>query len=176
MADATTLERCPLFSPLPSRVMVSLAPRFHDITVAAGQVLCRAGDPADAFWVVHTGQLQVGTTAGETRTLDPGGFMGVANLLEPRLQAQDVTATQASTLSTFDRQDLDRLWRENPAGAAFFHLALTSRLIALLRTANERLVKLCELPLDQLDHEGLRRALRVVDDALDDQEGRAISD
>ena len=49
MADATTLERCPLFSPLPSRVMVSLAPRFHDITVAAGQVLCRAGDPAAAL-------------------------------------------------------------------------------------------------------------------------------
>ena len=49
-------------------------------------------------------------------------------------------------------------------------------LSTLLGIGNERLVNLCELPLDQLDHQGLRQALQVVDDALDDHAQPAISD
>jgi CRP-like cAMP-binding protein len=165
MALPSTLSSCPLFSPLPGRVLASLAPCFHERTLAPGERLFRAGDPADTFVVVHQGGLSLTRPDRAPFLLGPDAFLGVANLLEPGLHQATVCATEATTLSTFNRQDLDRLWRNNPSGAAFFHLALASRLITLLRAANERLVKLCELPLD---HEGLRMALTVCDDALDD--------
>ncbi len=175
MASPDQLSRCPLFSALPTRVLTSLAPRFPVQEIPAGRTLFTAGDPADTFLVVHDGALRLAAEDRAERTLGPGGFMGVASLLEPGLHPTTVTALEDTRLSRFDRQDLDLLWRENPSGAAFFHLALANRLIALLRTANERLVKLCELPLDQLDHDGLRAALQVVDDALDDREGETLT-
>lgn len=175
MASPSDLVQCPLFAALPPLVVISLAPRFPVEELVAGHELFTAGDPADTFVVVHEGVLTIEQKGRRPRRLGAGGFLGVASLLEPGLHPCSVRAVEDTRISRFGREDLDQLWRETPSAAAFFHLALANRLIALLRNANERLVNLCELPLDQLDHEGLRTALRVVDDALDDNAQPAVT-
>ena len=176
MSSSSQLAQCPLFSSLPPRIVDGLAPYFSVETLEPGQTLFVRGDPVDTLVVVHTGSVQLSRTGRSDRTLGPGGFLGVASLLEPGLHPCNVTALRETTISRLDRKGLDQIWRDAPAIAAFFPLALANRLITLLRMANERLVNLCELPLDQLDHQGLRQALQVVDDVLDDHAQPAISD
>ncbi len=176
MGRHSDLMQCPLFAALPQRVVESVAPRFSIKRLAEGQPLFTRGDPVDTLVVVQEGSLQISQPGGSDRSLGPGGFLGVASLLEPGLQPSTIIALEETTIVYFDRLGLNQLWRETPATAAFFHLALASRLITLLRMANERLVTLCGFPLDELDHEGLRQALQVVDDALDDHAQPAIND
>ncbi len=168
MSNVRALARCPLFAPLPQRVLESLVPLFERRDLASGEVLHEVGDPGETFFVVHSGELELTCPDVPPRSLGPGDFGGVATLLEPGLELHTARAAVGSAVLTFDRRDLQTLWRENPSGAAFFQLALANRLIALLRHANEHLVRLCELPLDELDHDGLRAALQVVDRALDE--------
>ncbi len=175
MADPKDLAQCPLMEGLPRPVLKGLALVFQQRSLRAGETLFVQDDPADCLVVVHSGTLREEHPDRAPRLLSSGEFLGVPSLLEPQLHPGHVKALEDTSISTLNRQDLDRLWRKNPGDAALFHLAITDLLITFLHRANERLVRLCELPLDHLDEDGLRQALQVIDDALHDGNSQDLS-
>ncbi len=52
------LRRLPLFAELPAPALEGLAAALEPVTLTAGEVLIRQGDPADAYYAIASGELQ----------------------------------------------------------------------------------------------------------------------
>jgi len=55
MARDAALARSPLFAKLPDDELDALAARMQPRQFAAGEQLCRAGDPSDRIWLITAG-------------------------------------------------------------------------------------------------------------------------
>ena len=159
-----SLANCVLLTALPLRVLQALAPRFKAIELDTGDLLFEIGGTSASVYILESGDLEI---EDETRTLgrlSRGGFLCEENVLRPATHNTRARATSPSIILTLDRMALDNLWIQEPSVAAFLQLAIGSRLITELRRANEHLISLCEVPLDELGHTGMRRILEVVED------------
>lgn len=157
------LARCSLLAPLPLRVLRAVVPRFDVVVLEDGEVAFREGDEGHSLWIVAGGRLQLEAAGRGVQWLTPGAWFGDVGIIEGGPLEVAASAAGQTLLLRLSRTALQALWQEQPGAAAFLHLALANRMIAELRRANERLVELCALPLGELDHEGLRVALQVVD-------------
>ena len=82
------LENLHLFATAPRAVLERLAAAATDVTAASGEVIIAEGDPADAFYVLHSGVVEV-LAAGERyatphviRTLDAPAYVGEIGLIQ----------------------------------------------------------------------------------------------
>lgn len=76
-----TLRRVPLFEDLDVAELRSIAAAMHEATVAAGGVVTAEGGPADAFFVIESGEAEV-LVGGESRgALVAGDHFGEIALL-----------------------------------------------------------------------------------------------
>jgi CRP-like cAMP-binding protein len=71
------------------------------VSVSAGDFLFRAGDPADCFFIVSTGQIELlrrGETHGRLALLAPGDLCGEDSAFEGQVRAFDARAITSATL------------------------------------------------------------------------------
>jgi CRP-like cAMP-binding protein len=71
------------------------------VSVSAGDFLFRAGDPADSFYIVSTGQIELlrrGETHGRLALLGPGDLCGEDSAFEGQVRAFDARAVTSATL------------------------------------------------------------------------------
>src|SRR5580693_6616193 len=80
MVEKSELLRVPVFADLPDDQIAWFISQSQELTLKAGDVYSRQGDPADSMYVILEGHLQGrGELAGDiiTFTLDPGDVTGV---------------------------------------------------------------------------------------------------
>jgi CRP-like cAMP-binding protein len=75
------LQRVPMLAPLPLPAIEQLARALEPIGVPAGQVLFRQGDPADRYYVIEQGAVDVVGDGRLVTKLGPGDGFGEIALL-----------------------------------------------------------------------------------------------
>jgi MFS family permease len=99
------LRAIPIFSPLSPAVLEGLAARLEPVQVAAGEVIMRQGDLGDRFYVVATGEVEVGIDGQVRGTHGPGDHFGEIALLRDVPRTATVTARTDTELYALERED-----------------------------------------------------------------------
>jgi MFS family permease len=102
--ELAVVDRVQIFEPLSIAAKEHLAARLIAVSVARGEVVIRAGDVGERFYVVDEGELDV-DAAGIHSTSAPGDFFGEVALLRDVPRTATVRAVAPSRLYALDRDD-----------------------------------------------------------------------
>jgi MFS family permease len=98
------VERVPMFAPLSIATKEQVADCLLPVSVEAGEVVIRAGDAGDRFYIVDEGELAI--DAGERRTTaHAADYFGEIALLHDVPRTATVTAAVDSKLYALRRED-----------------------------------------------------------------------
>ena len=126
------LRTVDLVSQLDSVALARLAGYMVPLAFAAGEVICRQGDPADGLYIVVRGTLGVFTTddGGERRVnaIGPGHYLGELALLVDQPRSATVRADTAGEILRLDREQFLQLLGQDPAAAKAVATTLARRL------------------------------------------------
>lgn len=97
------LERLDLFAALPRPALEELARSMEEVTAEADRVLIRQGDPADALWILRTGQVDISTRwedgfDQQLPSLGPDSYFGEIGLLRNVPRTATVRTAEPATL------------------------------------------------------------------------------
>jgi di/tricarboxylate transporter/CRP-like cAMP-binding protein len=127
----------PLLRDLDRISLVELIPSFEQVRVKSGDVLYRAGEPGDAFFIIVEGIVRVflqrGGRSVEIACLGPGDWFGEMALLRDEPRNTDVEAQTELVLLKLSRTDFRQLIKKYPSLA----VSVAGLLAAKLSTANE---------------------------------------
>src|SRR3990172_348560 len=105
MAEVTPLlKKIHLFIAMTDEELKRLAPQFEEVSFKAGEVVFTQGDVADAFYVIHSGKVDViainALTGSERKlaTLVPGDYFGERGVAQGATRSATVKAVTAVTL------------------------------------------------------------------------------
>jgi sulfate permease, SulP family len=109
--------------------------------LAAGEVLCNQGEPADAMYFIERGRIDVVIDVGNgkmhrLRSLGDRTILGEMGLYRSRLRTASVVAERASVVYALTRDAFARLEREDPTLAAAFNAAIVRTLADRLEFEN----------------------------------------
>src|SRR6266536_3352728 len=92
------LRANPIFAPLPAATIEHLAVKLIPITVRAGEVVIKQGDPGDRFYVVEDGRVEISIDEEKVTDAWPGEAFGEIALLRDIPRTGTVTAAEDTTL------------------------------------------------------------------------------
>jgi CRP-like cAMP-binding protein len=104
---ADELAASPVFGDLRPEYLELMAGCSVNAAFAAGDRIVSVGDPADYFWVIRHGRVDIEVHAGATGTitidrLDPGEILGVSWIAEPYRAEFDATAIERGSAVKVD--------------------------------------------------------------------------
>jgi len=99
------LTSVPIFTPLPGMTLEHLAGRLIPLRLEPGVEIVRQGDPADRFYIVADGTVEVSEYGRPISELGPGGYFGEIALIRDVARTATVTAKTAVVLYALDRDD-----------------------------------------------------------------------
>ena len=102
-AELELVDAVAMFAPLSVAAKEHVAARLTSVPVAAGEVVVRAGDPGDRFYVVADGELEIAN--GVHDRAGRGDFFGEIALLRDVPRTATVTAKAPSQLYALERED-----------------------------------------------------------------------
>jgi len=102
-AELDVVSKVPLFEPLSLVAKDHLAGRLIPLHAEPGEVVVRAGDTGDRFYIVDSGELEI--TNGADARAHRGDFFGEIALLRDVPRTATVRAVSASELFALDRDD-----------------------------------------------------------------------
>lgn len=102
--DTEVIAAVPMFAPLPSSSIEGLAKASHRRRVAAGEVVVAEGEPAQEFFVVLSGEVEVTQGGVVLRREGPGEVFGEIGLLRDVPRTATVTAVTDVELLVLGRQ------------------------------------------------------------------------
>jgi NTE family protein len=120
--DILTLEQVPLFSYLSPEELSTVRELFTEAAFESGDVVCRAGEPGNAFYVVRSGELEVwgGKRGRELQsTIGPAGFFGEESLIWGEPRGATIKAAGPVRLLTLEREAFERFFLHNPKAIAY---------------------------------------------------------
>jgi signal transduction histidine kinase len=151
-----------LFFGLDEEELVRLAQAARVRAFPAGEVICREGEPGDAFYVIVEGQVGVYKQVDDTEerwlnSLGPGEFFGELALVQEGTRNATVRTLEPTTVLEIGREPFLRVLGASPSLAVRILVQLGRRLVeadrralAELREANEQL-RLALERLERLD-------------------------
>jgi CRP/FNR family transcriptional regulator, cyclic AMP receptor protein len=103
------LRKIPLFSGVSEATLAALARSSYRKKIEKGATLFYRGDPAEAFFLLQTGEIIIVLTNSDGRELiinvmQPGDFFGELGLLTGQPRSADAMARRASELVIIPRQ------------------------------------------------------------------------
>ncbi|MGB2953072.1 MAG: MFS transporter [Gaiellaceae bacterium] len=98
------IERVPMFEPLSVAAKERVAASLIPVSVAAGQLVIRAGDAGDRFYIVGDGELEI-VADGPHATAQQGDYFGEIALLRDVPRTATVRALVDSHLYALERDD-----------------------------------------------------------------------
>jgi MFS family permease len=102
-ATLPLLQAIPMFAPLASTTLESLARQLTPVRVAAGSPVFLEGDVGDAFYVIESGEVRIGHGPATLRTEVPGDYFGEIALLRGVRRTADAIAVVDTLLQKLDR-------------------------------------------------------------------------
>jgi nitroimidazol reductase NimA-like FMN-containing flavoprotein (pyridoxamine 5'-phosphate oxidase superfamily) len=121
-----------VFSDLPVLVADSVSVSLQTTRADAGEVIVREGGPADKYFVVVEGEVEVVRDAeGQSETLDtfgPGHFFGEVTIMRDLPRAATVRATKPTTLLSMDRDTFRALVAQSLGTTEDFDRVIQERL------------------------------------------------
>jgi MFS family permease len=103
-AELELIERIPMFAPLSLAAKERVAAHLIPVAVAAGELVIRAGDRGDRFYIVGDGELDIDVD-GRHATAGESDYFGEIALLRDVPRTATVTATVDSQLYALERDD-----------------------------------------------------------------------
>lgn len=104
----------PLFASLTPEQREVLVLHFHPYTAEPGERIIRAGDVADALYLISKGEVEVTIDGQRIDTRGPGEFFGEMALLSGDRRTADVTALDFSRFARLSGRDFHRFLRRYP--------------------------------------------------------------
>ena len=111
----SVLDQVEMFRPLPAQLKAQLEARLIEKIVGAGQVVFNEGDPADAMFIIVSGEVAVAIAdkslglSCELARLGPGMAFGEMALLTGGVRSATVRAIDDTTLRVLNRDILYKL-------------------------------------------------------------------
>ncbi|MDX6424210.1 MAG: hypothetical protein QOI67_1681 [Gaiellaceae bacterium] len=96
------IERVPIFAPLSIALKERVAASLVSVSVSAGELVIRAGDAGDRFYIVAGGELDI-DVGGMHATAREGDYLGEIALLRDVPRTATATAVVDSELYALDR-------------------------------------------------------------------------
>ena len=103
--ELAVIESVPMFAPLSIVAKEYLAATLTRVAVDAGDVVIRAGDVGDRFYIVADGALEVVAASGLQKMAGAGDFFGEIALIRDVPRTATITAVTDSHLYAMDRVD-----------------------------------------------------------------------
>ena len=103
-AELDLIEQVPMFTPLSVAAKERIAASLVPISVSAGDVVVRAGDRGDRFYIVGDGEFQI-DAAGRRASAQRGDYFGEIALLHDVPRTATVRAASDSQLFALQRDD-----------------------------------------------------------------------
>ncbi len=103
-AELELIERVPMFAPLSVAAKERVAANLVPISVSAGEVVIRAGDPGDRFYIVGDGEFQIDAGSHQA-TAHKADYFGEIALLHDVPRTATVRAAMDSQLFALQRDD-----------------------------------------------------------------------
>lgn len=136
-SDVASLDQAEVFEGLSDEQRRRVAAVAVEREVAAGEVLFRMGDVADALYVIRSGRVEltfplvVMGQAKETRfqSLEPGRTLAWSTLVPPHRLTMSARTTTPTQLSAFHRERMERLFDAEP-GIARVVMSNVARVVA----------------------------------------------
>jgi CPA2 family monovalent cation:H+ antiporter-2 len=107
-------QRFPLFASLTPEQREVLVLHFQPHTAEPGERVIRAGDPADALYLISKGEVEVTVGGVRLKTQGPGDYFGEVALLSGGRRSADVTALDYSRFARLSGRDFHRFLRRYP--------------------------------------------------------------
>ena len=158
------LRSVPLFSSVDETVLALLNAKVELVTFGKSQVICKQGDPADAFYLIRSGMVKVSNAlpGGEmVRTyLGRGDYFGEIGLLFNQPRSATCTALDTVSLVKIDKADFEQMLENFPKVKETLTQVAETRLKASQKKELPR-----GLNLDEFLNQGLFEAqnLLVID-------------
>jgi MFS family permease len=103
-AELELIERVPMFAPLSVAAKERIATNLVPVSVSAGEVVIRAGDPGDRFYIVGDGELEIDAGSHQA-TAHKADYFGEIALLHDVPRTATVRAAVDSHLFALQRDD-----------------------------------------------------------------------
>lgn len=128
----TMVSKVPLFSGLNASIIADIAGLFAPKVAVPGERLVRKGDPADAMFLIVSGEVEV--DVGDTpKRLKTGDFFGEIALLEKTTRTATVRAVSTCQLLALEVDDFERLLDSHPELKDTIHKVAAQRLSEMER-------------------------------------------
>lgn len=125
------LRAVPIFAPLPGATLESLASHLTHMALTQGEVLFRAGDRGDRFWIVAAGEVEV-VVAGELPVrLGSGDHFGEIALLRDVPRTATGWALTEVELYSLERDEFVAAVTGHPASREVADAVIATRLASL---------------------------------------------
>ena len=121
------INQVAVFAPLSLVAKERIASHLVRVDVAAGDVVIRAGEVGDRFYVVDDGQLTIEAQIGPV-CIGPGDFFGEIALLRDVPRTATVRANTDARLYALERDDFLAVVTEHSAARREAHAAVATRL------------------------------------------------
>ena len=108
------LQRIPLLAECSRRQLRAVARIAEVRELAEGDVVTRAGDPGEEFFVIIDGQARAEVSPRKRTRLGPGTFFGEMSLLDGGPRSATVVAETPMRLLVIPRREFSRLLGEIP--------------------------------------------------------------
>jgi len=127
------LKKAHLFSTLTDEELLAIAKRMVILSLPKGAILFKRGDPGDAFYVIHSGRLQVideskPNPAKILAYLGRSESLGEMALLTGEPRTITARADTTSELLVLYKKDFERLLQKKPTIGVHLSRILSSRL------------------------------------------------
>jgi uncharacterized protein YhbP (UPF0306 family) len=121
-----------VISDLPASGSAAIDAPLQSVSADEGEVLAREGGPADKFFIVVQGELEVVTEGGQALgTYGPGSFFGEMSIMRDSPRSATVRASKASSLLALERDDFRDLVAEALGTTGDFDQVIHKRLDSL---------------------------------------------
>jgi NTE family protein len=122
-----------LLDELPARTREHILAAGRALTLRAGDVLVRAGDPADALYVLEAGRLEVLNGSTVAREIAPGEVVGELGVLARTPRSATIRARRDSSLLRIDSQVFVSALEDDAAAQSGLTAVLARRLQQTVR-------------------------------------------
>lgn len=130
LREIAILRGIEMFGLLPEPTLERLAGTITPVSVPAGALIIREGDPGDLFYVVDEGEVRVTIAGSEVTRYGPGEYFGEIALLRDVPRQATVAAVTDSKLHALDRVHFLTALTGSTSAATVAHREIERRLEA----------------------------------------------